>query len=250
MGAAGPYITYNFVESAKSHPDWKGPLTVAGNYVHPVFWTAAAGLLTLAVLRRWAGLSYSALLKRANRAQELEDMIGENIYALVDGMLLGFAKKLNLQVNDQSRLTLYVKSENSRLTTMGRYATNPMDSGGDPHQVNANEGCVGVAWRDGWCYQADLGEWNAYARNCVAQGVGRVMTAAPKMKSRFVSALRVDDGNAMPFAVLVLESCQPRRFEESFIKAEMCNYIAFFEHSIPKLLPHMPAPSIAASRGM
>jgi hypothetical protein len=205
-----------------------------------IFILSVIGIVVIEVSRAKTRESYRQLKDRADRAQQLEDTIAENITEIVNGIILGFSSKLALQPDDNSRISLYVDNSSGDLVNIGRVATNPNHRLIGRKVLPKDRGCVGKAWAEGWAFVGDFGaqDYDAHGGHF---GMSPEQIAGLAMKPRFIAALRIDEG-ARSLAVLVFESLQANRFDEVRIRKEMNSFSGFLTGTLVTLAPHLPRP--------
>lgn len=249
VAASGPFVLHDFATAAKANPSWGGPISLLPAVIQFAFWVSLAVLVIISISRLFSGSKFKELQDRAKKAQELEDLISENINQLVNGILLSLAHQLALQDGDHSRLSLYVASEADQFSLLGRFSTNPNYGGAGRRQIPRGEGCLARAWGEGWHYNADLGSGAVFNQNCRKYGMSIAAIQALQMRPRTIAALRISDGNGQPLAALVFECTKANRFGEIALRDSLKQFSVFFEHAIPKLQPHIPQLNTAADRG-
>ena len=184
--------------------------------------------------------SFKKLRDRAQRAQELENTVAENISEIINGIIMGFENQLRLQSDDNSRISLYVDDHSDNLVNIGRIATNPNHRPIGRKVLPKDVGCVGLAWAEGWAFVDDFGEEN-YDTHQGHYGMEPGIIAGLAMKPRYIAALRIDDG-PRSLAVLVFESLQEKRFDEVKIRKEMNSFTGYLTNTLQTLEPHLPKP--------
>lgn len=242
IGAIGtaPFLLLDYSVIGGSVPDWKGPIAQL-NWFLPVIFTVSVVGLGLNVLAQYLeGEFISHLRRKAERAQELENLIATNIREIIEGILNGFGKQVRLTDDDQTRISLYVKADANKLANIGRVSTNPNFGEIGRRTIPIEQGCVGAAWAGGWSYVKDFGEDDNFVSNQENSGISVEILNALNMKPRFLAALRIADAHGRPLAVMVVESLQEERFEETKIKSEMNKFSKLLERSILAIRPHIP----------
>jgi hypothetical protein len=184
--------------------------------------------------------SYKSLQKRAARAQDLEDTIAENISEIMNGIIAGFSNKLGLEPDENSRVSLYVDDGLDGLLSIGRVATSPNHRAVGRRVLPKGEGCVGQAWAEAWVFEAEFGN-DDYEGHESHFGMPRDVISGLSMRPQYLAALRVDDG-AQSLAVLVVESLESNRFNETKIKKEMISFSGYLTGTLKTLAPHYPKP--------
>lgn len=238
--ASGPALFRDFSKLAEEYERWAGPIELIPFVIGTVFVVSLIGLIGVQWGRWLAEETISELRERAERAQELEDTIAENIREIINGIIGGFGKQLKLTPDDNSRLSLYVENGSGGLLSIGRWATNPNHETVGRRELPKNEGCVGEAWGEYWAFEENFGEEN-YNGHPSHQGMSPEVIERLKMRPQYLAALRIDDG-AQKLAVLVFESMQADRFEEGKIKREMKAFSGYLIDTLKTLAPHYPKP--------
>lgn len=236
----GPIFLRDFSSLATAYPSWAGPIELLPHLVGAVFVGSVVGLVIVEVARSKTRESYKELMRRAERAQALEDTVAENITEIINGIILGFSAKLGLQQDDNSRISLYVEDSTGNLINVGRVATNPNHKPVGRKVLPKDKGCVGKAWGDGWAFVPNFSEEN-YGSHAGHFGMTAEQIAGLKMKPLFIAALRIDDG-PRSLAILVFESLQENRFDETKIRKEMSAFIGYLTGTLITLTPHLPKP--------
>ncbi|BDI61879.1 hypothetical protein [Qipengyuania nanhaisediminis] len=177
---------------------------------------------------------------RADRAQELEDTIAENISEIMNGIIAGFGQQLGWAPNENSRLSLYVDNGAEGLVSIGRVATSPNHRAVGRKVLPKDQGCVGQAWAEAWVYEGEFGGAD-YATHASHFGMPEAIVNGLSLQPRCLAALRIDDGPES-LAVLVFESAQPNRFNEPKIKKEMIAFSGYLTGTLKTLAPHLPKP--------
>lgn len=111
----GPIFLKDFSSLAATYPGWAGPIALIPYLVGAVFVGSVIGLIAVEAARSQTRESYKELIVRAERAQELENVVAENITEIVNGIILGFFAKLDLRQDDNSRISLYVDDSSGKL---------------------------------------------------------------------------------------------------------------------------------------
>lgn len=242
---SGPVFLRDFSHLATEFPGWAGPAHLLPWIIGAIFSGSVACLLAIEFARSRTQENFRALKDRASRAQALEDTIAENITEIVNGIILGFANKLNLTADDKSRISLYVFDTNTGLINIGRVATNPNHKPVGRKVLPTDKGCIGMAWAEGWAFVDDFGVQN-YVDHEAHSGMTPEDIDKLAMKPRFLAALRVDDG-VRALAVVVFESMQPNRFDEVRIRREMNVFSGYLTGTLVTLAPHLPKPLSAVA---
>lgn len=119
-------------------------------------------------------------------------------------------------------------------------STNPNHKPVGRKVLPKDKGCVGKAWGDGWAFIPDFG-YEKYDEHFGHFGMTVEQISGLKMKPAFIAALRIDDG-PRSIAVLVFESLQAHRFDETKIRKEMGAFIGYLTETLITLRPHLPKP--------
>jgi hypothetical protein len=238
--ASAPFLLEDFSSWAQAYPGWAGPFGVLQPTLILAFAICVVFLIAVHVARAMTVDSYKDLKERAKRAQELEDVIAENITEIINGIILGLVSKLGLKQDDNSRISLYVNHPSGDLVNVGRVATNPNIEKVGRKILPKNVGCVGKAWAEGWAYVRSFGEGEYVEHEC-HYGMKPEEIQGLAMKPQFMAALRIDDG-PREIAVVVFESLQPERFDETRIRRELSSFCEYVTGTLVTLTPHLPQP--------
>lgn len=238
--ASGPFLLRDVSEFAGANPDWKGPIELIPLLILCTFVGCVFGAILIQWGRSETKESYQSLKERAGRAQELEDTIAENIEEIVNGIIAGFSNKLGLEADENSRISLYVDDGGDGLLSIGRVATNPNHRSVSRRVLPKNEGCVGQAWAEAWVFESEFGN-DGYEHHASHFGMSPELIAGLSLQPQYLAALRIDDG-PQSLAVVVFESLQPSRFNETKIKREMSAFSGYLTGTLKTLAPHYPKP--------
>ena len=224
----------------KENPSWAGPINLLPTLVLIAFMLCIVGLCLVHWGQQSTKESYKDLQLRAQRAQDLEDVIAENITEIVNGIIAGFIGKLNLRAEDNSRISIYIDDGLGGLVNIGRVATNPNFSEVGRKILPKDEGCVGRAWAEGWVFEADFGD-DGYENHQSHYGMPLAVINGLKMKPKYLAAMRVDD-DIRSLAVIVFESMQPKKFDEIRVRKEMRVFSSYIVGPLRAFKPHLPRP--------
>jgi hypothetical protein len=250
LAASAPFVLHDFSKQIREYPNWAGPLSWLSAITIIAYFLGIGFIAAIALSRWFSKTSVEELQRRAARAQELENIIAENVNLMFDGMLLSLSKTLNLKPSDLVRLTVYVPSDGT-LVRAGRFATNPTQKDAGRKIIPVGEGIVSEAWQKGFAYVGDLGTGEKYIENCEKRGIPADIAKQLSMKSRMIAALRINlSFEQEPIGVMVFESMKERHFGKQDIEEKLGRMTALFETSIPTLRVHIPRPDIALERGL
>lgn len=246
-----PFLLRDISGFSESFPNWSGPINLVPAGLICLFLISLVATIILAYYKSKAAPAINELSSRAERAQELEDLIAENVSEFFNGILVGMTAQLNLRTVDDYRLTLYVPSSDDKLVRAGRYSTNPNYRKVGRKYIPTGEGLVSEAWQSGNAFASDLGEGDKFIENAVTKYNLAERTARNlNMKPRFLAAVRIDQkNNNEPIGVLVFESKKQKQFTKTEIYGKLSTMTVFFESSIPSLREHIPTPEIAKEKG-
>ena len=139
---------------------------------------------------------------------------------------------------------------------IGRYASNPDFQSNGRSSYPIKEGCIHDAWSNGWLYHNGFPDPNAnrddYVQHHIGLGIPRDTAEKLTMKSRLYCGCRVMDQNGKkPIAVVVIESTDPDRFSEDYLRKAIAEgEQQYLSEIIHKLLPDIAMPSDAAKAGL
>lgn len=238
--AAGVALNRDLSSLSAKFPNWAGPIELLPYLIGTAFAVCLAGMIGVQWGEAAIKESYDELRDRAQRAQELEDTIAENIREIINGIVGGFGRQLKLAPDDNSRLSLYVDNGSGSLLSVGRWATNPNHESVGRRLLPKDQGCVGQAWGEYWVFEGEFGVDN-YEHHASHHGMPPEVIGNLSMRPQCLAALRIDDG-PQKVAVLVFESMQAQRFEEGKIKRDMKAFSGYLTGTLKALRPHLPRP--------
>jgi len=199
-----------------ANKNFHNPLVVCIQWLlswHPfvIFSTLSIFLLIISIMEKVKLGSYFQIKKKAEEAEQKLELLNNNIEELFNGLLMVFTNnELDFGANEQNheRISLYLakKNQNSdieHLYPMARYSGNPeYRKKQQRKQYPVNIGCIGEAYRNGYCYDGNVDE------NKSKQQYGYSDTGynAIKMKSQTYAAIALKDVNNNVIGILVAES--------------------------------------------
>jgi hypothetical protein len=135
-----------------------------------------------------------------------------------------------LHLSHTDRISVFVK-KNDHFERIGRYSKNPELRTAGRAQYPLKEGCIYKAWIDGECFhdkiprpqgKRPLQNWIKYHQK--EFGISRATAEGLQMKSCWYYAKKMEDSsNINSVGVYVIESTDPNRFKENFIKTMLNN---------------------------
>lgn len=117
-----------------------------------------------------------------------------------------------LQFTSNERISVY-KHEGQTFTMLGRYSSNPVSCQTGRGIYPDDQGCIGVAWRDGKAFVDDLpspGQQKYFSRLEKEWNINKDVANNLRMKSQSYAAYAIQSyNNGRRIAVIVFESINP-----------------------------------------
>lgn len=251
---SGTLLNFDWSAVAADHPQWAGPLELAGNVTSmPVFISSAALSLALGVVvaTRGKSLRTMALEQKSQRSQIAE--IGNVIVILFDGLLLNLATRLKLTQESQVRLSLYVHEPTmNAFIPCGRYSPNPHFRVRGRTSYPDHEGCIGKGWVNGWHFDSGVPTQPAARRayNLKSYSIPEHVSDSVRMKSALYAAKRLDDATGAAVAVLVVEALGANHFVEGELRDTVEAVVADYARVVHAMRGYIPNPADAAASGL
>lgn len=138
------------------------------------------------------------------------------LYSMSSGKL-GFGSNSK----NSERITLYIYDGDRRVfIPFSRVSQNPLYKRKGRQEYPANEGCIGKAWENGWCFDnkfptASDVRYEDYSKKlydippATAKGLG--------MRSALLACMRIESDDN-PLGVIVVESTEKNRYTETYLK--------------------------------
>ncbi len=198
------------------------------------------------------------LKRKVMELEEEKSVVAENVRNLVEGYLFRFATgplRFGSLSENTERVTLYLHDSDGHFISIGRFSENPTFRQNGKSRHSANQGCIGKAWTDGWCFD------NAFPPPDTAQvryqkkhqeyGIDASTVDAFSMKSRLYCGCRIySRDNLSPVAVLVIESTASDRFSEQVLKDLLqSTELRFLSDLVENVRPYVAMPSEVAELG-
>lgn len=246
------FVTYDFSQAQKAHPDWSGALGLIGPLLFFTLVFCAAVELILSIGRSARERTMQSLQKSLDDASSQITEIGSSIRQLFDGMLYTFSKRVDLRQDDQVRISIYVHDQDrKRFIPCGRYSPNPnLTKPGRTHYPD-NEGCIGKGWDHGWHFDNDFPTDKPGRRKYEKEsyGLGRTVAESLKMQSRLYAVKRINHGDEA-LAVIVVEALDHDRFEQVALQNALDEHNDNFASMVRTLRSYIPNPSSAGDSGL
>jgi hypothetical protein len=124
-----------------------------------------------------------------------------------------------LQLSDKERISVYVHNGVDAFEMVGRYSKNPEFNKAARTKYPDSEGCIALAWRNGFAYAANLPDpvvdCKAYQDVLLNQyNIPRKTSKAMRMKGRCIAACACEGSSGARIGVIVAESAQPTALSE------------------------------------
>lgn len=156
--------------------------------------------------------------------QEIIDEIAENIYFLLDGLILDLARKIRIFDDTSSRVSLYVHSEDdAHFIPCGRFSANPELKKPGRQSYPENEGCIAQGWQHRWFFVNDLPKTRGnHQRRCQRDfGIPKTTHDNFKMVPVLIAVKQLSWNGENPNAVIVVESKRGDAFSEEKLKEDL-----------------------------
>lgn len=236
----------NFNEYVKSQwPERTGLYFLITEYIPLIFIMLFLASLIFAIMGVIANKPFSKIKRENDQLKNQLEIISDNVEAVVNGLLLQLSNKLILASGEDSRITIYIHNGDRHFISFGRFSPNTAFRTKGRQMLPDNQGCVGKAWSNAWCYEGSLDYKQARKYYSITKDMWKQM----RMKSKMYAAKRIDSNNRQPLALIVFESCIPNRFLENQIKNHLDNEEPYLASVIECLKEHIPDPSSASNRG-
>lgn len=233
---------------------------ILGEYVAPFsIWILALSFIVFLFVNyiEYKGKPVLKAIKEdLKNATEANEIISERIKDLFDGYLYNLSSKLGCEKSESycERITIFLHDNNKNLFPFSRYSDNPNFRKIKRSIIPDNEGCVAKAWENGWhfdsqfpCSKENLKEYIDYsnAKYLIPKSICKQLS----MSSRLYASLRIEN-NGHHVGVIVIESKNPTRFEENYLRIFLTDQSEFLYKTLQVLNNYIPRPSISNSRGL
>lgn len=249
---SGGFLTYNFTELGNKHPDWSGAILIVNNSIWWIFLCTAGTAFVFNIVEACCAKKISNIQEELDAVKEKNDVIGDNIKNLFDGVLLNLSRKLDFAQSDNSRISLYIHDEAcSSFVPCGRYSTNPELRKPGRTSYPDDQGCIARGWQLGWYFDSSFPNHPySHCKYCLTNyKIPEEIHKNIKMLSRLIAVKRIDDLGSNPLAVIVVESEDPARFDDVGLREKLNGTIEDYAHMISVLRSYIPSPNNAAERG-
>ena len=164
-------------------------------------------------------LKVKELEEQISQQADQIDEITKNIMILFRGVLANLAERLKIQNDPESRVSIYVHNGDAHFIPCGRYSSNPNLKKKGRNIFPDNQGCIGKAWADGWCFDLFPIEKSKHKQICKEKyDIPDQVHASLNMISRLYAVKRINKTSYEPLAVIVFESKKVDKFMEGDIK--------------------------------
>ncbi len=234
------------------HPSWAGILGILGVAV-PVFLVMAALIqAALEAGRKVREPTINQLQAQLSDYRSQTEEFGNDITNVFDGLLLQFSHRLELQQNDQVRISLYIHdNEADRFIPCGRYSPNPAYRGRGRTSYPGNEGCIAKGWLNSWHFENDIPADRAERRRYEKEsyGISKAVSEKLKMQSRLYAVKRIEYEN-QALGVIVVEAEEPNRFEQVPLQSVLTDHSDTIGAVVKRLRGYIPNPATAEAKGL
>jgi hypothetical protein len=245
---------HDFGEQRQRYPDWKGLWDILdGAWTFPAIVITAGVIVILAVINIRYSNSLTSLKERLDEEIQKSSQIAENISFIVDGLLLGIARKLNYSRNGTCRISLYIKIEDrNEFVFVGRFSWNPELQRKGRNTFLADQGCIAKGWQHEWFFDASVPDNNEDANRHHQKNynVPIAVSANLKMRAKLYAVRKILNKLDRPIGVLVIESTNREAFTEEFLKRELDQVAEDWGAFIHILVKYLPQPGIARGVGL
>lgn len=248
-------MSQNFTELAVEHPDWAGMAAFFGQVnwlLALILLSAASAVLTIGI-SLLGGETIGQLKAKVGQHQNELNEVGNSIKMLLDGLLVNIAKRLRLEQQSQSRLTIYIHDpEREVFVACGRYSPNPVLAAPGRTTYPDNQGCIALGWERGWHFDNAVpptpGARRSY--NQKNYGMSAATTDTIRMNSTLYAVSRLQNAYDKPVALIVFESEQAEGHEEAFLKETLEAFSKDFSRVLETLIDYIPNPARAEEAGL
>lgn len=162
------------------------------------------------------------------------------LYSMSSGKL-GFGSNLK----NTERITLYIYDGDRHVfIPFSRVSQNPVFKNKGRQEYPANEGCIGKAWENGWCFDnkfpINFEKYKDYSRRNYA--MPPATTKGLAMRAALLACMRIENDDN-PLGVIVVESTEKHRYVETELKGILegerhCIYLMLkkWHHLVPKVV--------------
>ncbi len=181
-------------------------------FSHPlrIFLFTQVLLLFIAIAEKITIGSYTRLKRELKRKDAKLDVLYNNMKELFDGLLMSFANAelaFGTHEQNQERISLYLAKKDKNndidyLYPIGRYSSNPDFRSKRRSRYSINKGCIGEAYRNGYCYNGSITPEECLNKYSYSEDEYKAM----RMKSKTVAAISIKDKSDRVIGVLVAES--------------------------------------------
>ncbi len=245
-------INFNYSDLQVKHPSWAGILGILGFVVPALLIFSAFVQAALEAGRKVREPTLNQLLTQlADYRSQTEDF-GNDITNVFDGLLLQFSHRLELQQNDQVRISLYIHdSVADRFIPCGRYSPNPAYRGRGRTSYPGNEGCIAKGWLTSWHFENDIPADKADRRKYEKEsyGIPKAVSEKLKMQSRLYAVKRIEYENQQ-LGVIVVEAEEPNRFDQVPLQSVLTEHSDTIGAVVKRLRGYIPNPATAEAKGL
>lgn len=197
-----------------------------------IFWIS----ILILVMVTWRKIKIMSSLKKSlnesnetitKQEKKLEEQINQinavddNIFMLFDGYLIDFAKRLKIDNDPKSRISIYVHDrDNKSFSSCARYSYNPSLCNKGRRKYPDAQGCIAVAWSHKWCFDNKFPlKRSLHANRCLKKyKIDQKTHDNMNMLPGLYAALRLENAAKRPLAIIVFESEDKKRFSQDEIK--------------------------------
>lgn len=253
---SGAMLTYTLTpDYYRRHPIQAAFLEQAVSYSPLMLLSSVTILCLIFVIKYFSEQNIADLRNEVLELRERSAFLPGNVRSVFEGFLYRFGTKINFgSMNENNeRVTLYFHdAARDRFVTCARYSPNPRFKAAGRPEYPINEGCIAKGWEHGWhfdnAFPSDPSE--RASRHAGGYGMPRRTANNLKMPSRLYAAMRINDVEDRPIAVMVVESTEQERWSEDALRAEMQDQVQYLGELVGRLKEYIPIPSNAGSKGL